>query len=427
MKLPLLGLTMVTPSRDQTHGDTHWSKLTRCWHSGRRSTSPSQTPLCPAPNGRCLPEMGKEITWIQQHIQHSSSRHHDSLVWGKRGSQCAPSDSCGTSTAWWGMKYQNNERAFLRKNTCREARNFWSMSTPLYCGKTTVFFPRHYKLHARRLSAARCLWLLTPVIQHSENKPGMEAGWLMLTARGITARKHRELIGRNEGLGNELVACDDMSCSSASESKACPKPNSSLATGTAMETFLSLSISAKSGERIQHCAKLTSLPRVIPHSSLITISTRASKEVLEADSQPRQMSTCKKKGHKHVCVPEGNCALNVLLQPCRKIWPFPKSCNMFGIKKLSKSGTSSLYVLRESLSVFQSARRAQTVEACSSMQLLCCTASWLQMAAVCSGPTEPAAGQMLRSGRDGTTFLQEVEEGPMRGGAEGRDILRCLR
>lgn len=39
--------------------DTHWSKLTRCWASGHKSTFPSQIPLCLAPNGRFLPKMGK--------------------------------------------------------------------------------------------------------------------------------------------------------------------------------------------------------------------------------------------------------------------------------------------------------------------------------------------------------------------------------
>lgn len=39
--------------------DTHWSKLTRCWASGHRSTFPSQIPLCLAPDGRFLPEMEK--------------------------------------------------------------------------------------------------------------------------------------------------------------------------------------------------------------------------------------------------------------------------------------------------------------------------------------------------------------------------------
>lgn len=46
---------LVWPNPD----DTHWSKLTRCWASGHRSTFPSQIPLCPAPNGRFLPEMEK--------------------------------------------------------------------------------------------------------------------------------------------------------------------------------------------------------------------------------------------------------------------------------------------------------------------------------------------------------------------------------
>lgn len=47
--------TLMWPNPD----DTHWSKLTRCWALGRRSTFPSQIPLSPAPNGRFLPEMEK--------------------------------------------------------------------------------------------------------------------------------------------------------------------------------------------------------------------------------------------------------------------------------------------------------------------------------------------------------------------------------
>lgn len=69
--------------------------------------------------------------------------------------------------------------------------------------------------------------LLTPVIQHSENKSGMEAGWLMLTACGIPARKHWKVIGRNLRMrvgGNESVACNDMSYSSVSQTRACPIP-----------------------------------------------------------------------------------------------------------------------------------------------------------------------------------------------------------
>lgn len=39
--------------------DTHWSKPTRCWASGHKSTFPSQIPLSPAPDGRSPPAMGK--------------------------------------------------------------------------------------------------------------------------------------------------------------------------------------------------------------------------------------------------------------------------------------------------------------------------------------------------------------------------------
>lgn len=43
---------------------------------------------------------------------------------GKMRHKCAPSDSCGTFTAWRGMKYLNNERAFIQKNTCGESKEF---------------------------------------------------------------------------------------------------------------------------------------------------------------------------------------------------------------------------------------------------------------------------------------------------------------
>lgn len=78
------------------------------------------------------------------------------------------------------------------------------------------------------LGAYGCAGLpLTPVIQRSENKAGMEAGWLMLTAHGVPARKHWKGDWQEfayESGGNESVACNDMSCSSAPQTRARPIP-----------------------------------------------------------------------------------------------------------------------------------------------------------------------------------------------------------
>lgn len=109
-----------------------------------------------------------------------------------------------------------------------------------------------------------------------------------------------------------------------------------------METSLSVSISTKSGERIWHCAKLTSLDYTC---TLVQFPTR-----LWLKSPVVQIRRCwqltpsharcwrVKKGHKHLCVPEGNRALNMFLQPCSKIWPFRKAATYFEKKiKLKKN------------------------------------------------------------------------------------------
>lgn len=81
----------------------------------------------------------------------------------------------------------------------------------------------------------------------------------------------------------------------------------------------------------------------------------------------------------------------------------PKSCYMFTkgtIKEhfnyLKGSHFSrSPNVLQTPFPVFQRHWKAQRAETCSSMRLFyftCSTASWLQMAAVCSGLTQPAVG-----------------------------------
>jgi len=121
-----------------------------------------------------------------------------------------------------------------------------------------------------------------------------------------------------------------------------------------------------------------------------------------------------RKRHKHLCVPEGNCARNVLLRPCHKIWPFRKvaTCRLKILSATKQKKKFTIFkvphftqtpnILQNFLCGFLSAWSAQIGETCSSMwpfSSLCCTASWLQMAGVCSGLTEPAVGevQMLTS------------------------------
>lgn len=50
---------LMWPNKDETH----WSKPTRCWASGHKSTFPSQIPLCLAPNGRFLPGMEEKKSY----------------------------------------------------------------------------------------------------------------------------------------------------------------------------------------------------------------------------------------------------------------------------------------------------------------------------------------------------------------------------
>lgn len=242
----------------------------------------------------------------------------------------------------------------------------------------------------------------------------MEAGWLMLTAPGIWAPKHWKVIGRNVCMRvGEMKQQRAMTCPLAPQHvQSMPNPYFSLPAGTETETSLSLSISTRAVEKLRHCAKLTWLDHnthcfAIPYSSLIKISTCANKKVLAAHSKPCQRVMCEKKeGHKHLCVPKGNCALNVFLQPCHKMWPFREVATYVEkknqdcrkkVETFSKCPTSHKAAVS-----FKTAWRAQTVRTCSSMQLfyfLCCIASWLQMAGVCSGLTKPAVGvgQILTS------------------------------
>lgn len=90
----------------------------------------------------------------------------------------------------------------------------------------------------------------------------------------------------------------------------------------------------------------------------------------------------------------------MFLQPCCKISEKLQHVKKGLEKNLHHSQSVPLHLkpLCPSKSVsasFQRAWRAQTEETCSSMWLfyfLYCVASWLQMADVCSGLTEPAVG-----------------------------------
>lgn len=109
---------------------------------------------------------------------------------------------------------------------------------------------------SRLVGADGCagLWL-TPVIQRSEKKT-TSLGWrlddwcllLVASLHASTERLLAEILMSVAGEG-ELVACDDMSYSSVSQTRTPPIPISPLPAGTETKTFLSLSISTTPLER----------------------------------------------------------------------------------------------------------------------------------------------------------------------------------
>lgn len=188
-------------------------------------------------------------------------------------------------------------------------------------------------------------WLVTPAIQQSENKSAMEAGWLMLTAHGIPACKHWKVISRNlRMIVGKMKQWHAMTCPVAPPQK--PEHIQSLffySQQAEMKTSVSVSVSTYLGALCQ-----TPFTRSYTQpftSSLIKITTCISRWQLTQSHSGEKP----KNGHKHLCVPEGHCALNVFLQPCYKMWPLRKGWNTcrkrIGLKKktvetLSKCPTS---------------------------------------------------------------------------------------
>lgn len=103
----------------------------------------------------------------------------------------------------------------------------------LYCRKQCVVgcFSRHNKLHAKYLSACCCLWLCRPTADTcnpAQWKQAWDGGWMTDTHYSWHPRT-QTLKGDWQGFAhesgeNESVACNDMSCGPASQTRACPIP-----------------------------------------------------------------------------------------------------------------------------------------------------------------------------------------------------------
>ena len=174
---------------------THWSKLTRCWASGRRSTSPSRIPLFPAPSERFLPVMEKSYGDRNKF----SALHLVMVIPLCRVNEAAyvlPLTPVGPirPDGGWSIRimrvrsyrkiHGGKKRGISNPSPCHSAAEnnvSWAASLGIIsCMPNISQLPGAYGCAGS---------LLTPVIQHSENKPGMEAGWLMLTACGNPARR----------------------------------------------------------------------------------------------------------------------------------------------------------------------------------------------------------------------------------------------
>lgn len=140
------------------------------------NTFPSQIPLCLAPNGRCLPEMGKS---------HRDSNKFSIVLpvteipcWEDESGRRAPERP--TQPDVGGNIRIMSVHVFKQKMHAGTARNFKSIFMPFGCGKEcaeTAGIMKRTPDIPRFGGAFGCAGLLlTPVIQDCENKPGMEAG-----------------------------------------------------------------------------------------------------------------------------------------------------------------------------------------------------------------------------------------------------------
>lgn len=196
-----------------------------------------------------------------------------------------------------------------------------------------------------------------------------------------------------------------MSCSPASQTRANPTPVFHPQRGQRWRRLCHC-LSAEKRERIwqTHLTGSNTPVQFSSHSSLIKIKTCANRKLLAVHSWSCHVLTCINKVtniyvYQRETVPWTCFFYNL----AAKVAP-SKNILTQSISIISKVShfAQSPYVLQNFLFVFQSAWRAQTAETCSSMRLfnfLRCRASWLQMARVCSGLTEPAVGvgQMLTS------------------------------
>lgn len=105
--------------------DTYWSKLTRCWASGHRSTFLSQILLCPVPNGRFLPEMEKKKSYRDGNK--FNTLHLVTVIPLCRENEAAyalpltPAGPIGPDGGW-SIKIMSV--CSYRKNTCRKSDGF---------------------------------------------------------------------------------------------------------------------------------------------------------------------------------------------------------------------------------------------------------------------------------------------------------------
>lgn len=216
----------------------------------------------------------------------------------------------------------------------------------LYCRKQCVVgcFSWHNKLHAKYLSASCCLWLCRPTADTcnpAQWKQAWDGGWMTDTHcswHPCTQALKGDWQGfAHESRGKWISGMQWHVLWPRLTDQSMSNPNISLPTGTEMETSLSLSISTKAEEILWHCAKLTSLDHTHTPVQFTThlwlkslcVQIRICWQLTPSHARCWRV----KKGHKHLCVPEGNCALNVILQPCCKVWPFRKVATDFKTKQ----------------------------------------------------------------------------------------------